>query len=228
MLSAIFPSCIFNSCFNFNFFMDVIRLIILVTTILGLIIILVQNFGRSLPLVFLGMQSQSLPLGLWVLLSIIAGVFTSLVITRLLKFATNLNLQEQQSIPKSPPTTAQRVKQNTPPPSSPPQTPASQFNDQDDWNTNQDQDDWDDGENYESVPKTSPTSNSRTSSVYSYSSQEPKNTAVGKTEAIYDADYRVIIPPYKEPIKDQADDDDWDFFEDDDFEDNNENKPHKP
>lgn len=208
--------------------MDVIRLIILVTTILGLIIILVQNFGRSLPLVFLGMQSQSLPLGLWVLLSIIAGVFTSLVITRLLKFATNLNLQEQQSIPKSPPTTAQRVKQNTPPPSSPPQTPASQFNDQDDWNTNQDQDDWDDGENYESVPKTSPTSNSRTSSVYSYSSQEPKNTAVGKTEAIYDADYRVIIPPYKEPIKDQADDDDWDFFEDDDFEDNNENKPHKP
>lgn len=202
--------------------MDVIRLIILVTTILGLIIILVQNFGRSLPLVFLGMQSQSLPLGLWVLLSIIAGVFTSLVITRLLKFATNLNLQEQQSIPKSPPTTAQRVKQNTRPPSSPPQPPASQFNDQDDWNTNQDQDDWDDGENLES------TSNSRTSSVYSYSSQEPKNTAVGKTEAIYDADYRVIIPPYKEPIKDQADDDDWDFFEDDDFEDNNENKPHKP
>jgi len=228
MLSAIFPSCIFNSCFNFKFFMDVIRLIILVTTILGLIIILVQNFGRSLPLVFLGMRSQSLPLGLWVLLSIIAGVFTSLVITRLLKFATNLNLQEQQSIPKSPPTTAQGVKQNTPPPSSPPQPPASQFNDQDDWNTNQDQDDWDDGENYESVPKTSPTSNSRTSSVYSYSSQEPKNTAVGKTEAIYDADYRVIIPPYKEPIKDQADDDDWDFFEDDDFEDKDENKPHKP
>ena len=204
--------------------MDVIRLIILVTTILGLIIILVQNFGRSLPLVFLGMQSQSLPLGLWVLLSIIAGVFTSLVITRLLKFVTNLNLQEQQSIPKSPPTTAQRVKQNTRPPSSPPQPPASQFNDlndQDDWNTNQDQDDWDDGENLES------TSNSRTSSVYSYSSQEPKNTAVGKTEAIYDADYRVIIPPYKEPSKNQADDDDWDFFEDDDFEDKDENKPPK-
>jgi uncharacterized integral membrane protein len=207
--------------------MDVIRLIILVTTIIGLIIILVQNFGNSLPLVFLGMRSQSLPLGLWVLLSIIAGVFTSLVITRLLKFATNLNLQEQQSIPKSIPPTAQRVKQNTPRPSSPPQPPVSQFNDQDDWNTNQNQDDWDDGENYESVPKTSPTSNSRTSSVYSYSSQAPKNTAVGKTEAIYDADYRVIIPPYKEPSKNQADDDDWDFFEDDDFEDNDENKPPK-
>ena len=207
--------------------MDVIRLIILVTTILGLIIILVQNFGYSLPLVFLGMRSQSLPLGLWVLLSIIAGVLTSLVITRLLKFATNLNLQEQQSIPKSIPTTPQRVKQNTPRPSSPPQPPASQFNDQDDWNTNQDPDDWDDGENLESLPKTSPTSNSRTSSVYSYSSQAPQNTAVGKPEAIYDADYRVIIPPYKEPSKNQADDDDWDFFEDDDFEDNDENKPPK-
>jgi uncharacterized integral membrane protein len=167
--------------------MDVIRLIILVTTILWLIIILVQNFGNSLPLVFLGMRSQSLPLGLWVLLSIIAGVLTSLVITRLLKFATNLNLQEQQSIPKSIPTTPQRVKQNTPRPSSPPQPPASQFNDQDDWNTNQNRDDWDDGDNYQSVPETSQ-NNSRTSSVYSYSSQAPQNTAVGKTEAIYDAD----------------------------------------
>ena len=102
--------------------MDVIRFIILVTTILWLIIILVQNFGNSLPLVFLGMRSQSLPLGLWVLLSIIAGVCTSLVITRLLKFATNLNLPEQQYIPKSPPTTAQRVKQNTPPPQQSPPT----------------------------------------------------------------------------------------------------------
>ncbi|MFM6011268.1 MAG: LapA family protein [Dolichospermum sp.] len=206
--------------------MGTIRLIILVTTILWLITILVQNFLPSLPLVFLGVRSRSLPLGLWVLLSIIAGVFTSLVITSLLKFATNLNLQEQQSIPKSPPNTSQRIQQNAPPSNGSPQTPASQFNDQDDWDTNQDQDDWDDSENLESVPKTSPESNSRTSSVYSYSSQEPKNTAVGKTEAIYDADYRVIIPPHQEPNKNQADDD-WDFLEDDDFEDRDENKPPK-
>jgi hypothetical protein len=51
---------------------------------------------------------------------------------------------------------------------------------------------------------------------------------VGKTESVYDADYRVIIPPYQESGKTQVtDDDDWDFFEDDDFEDDNENKPQK-
>ena len=75
--------------------MAVIRLIILVAAILGLIIILAQNLSPLLSLVFLGMRSQSLPLGLWILLSIIAGIFTSLIITRLLKLATDLNLQQQ-------------------------------------------------------------------------------------------------------------------------------------
>ena len=204
--------------------MAVIRLIILVAAILGLIIILAQNLSPLLSLVFLGMRSQSLPLGLWILLSIIAGIFTSLIITRLLKLATDLNLQ-QQPTPKSIPTPP-RVRPYTPPSQSPP-PPVSQFHDQDDWNTNQNQDDLDDGDNYQSVPETSQ-NNSRTSSVYSYSSQAPKNTAVGKTESIYDADYRVIVPPYQESSKNQVtDDDDWDFFEDDDFDDNNENKPQK-
>jgi len=109
----------------------------------------------------------------------------------------------------------------------PPSNTSTSFNSTAIENTNQNQDDWDDGDNYQSVPETSQ-NNSRTSSVYSYSSQAPKNTAVGKTESIYDADYRVIVPPYQESSKNQVtDDDDWDFFEDDDFDDNNENKPQK-
>jgi hypothetical protein len=210
--------------------MAVIRLIILVTAMLGLIIILVQNLSPSLPLMFLGMGTQALPLALWILLSITAGIFTSLIITRLLKFATDLNLQAPQPLPKSIPTPP-RVRQNTPPPQSPPPT-VNQVDDEfDDWDTNRNQDDWDDREDSEPVTETSPSqqsSNSRNSSVYSYSSQSPKNTAVGKTESVYDADYRVIIPPYQESGKTQVtDDDDWDFFEDDDFEDDNENKPQK-
>ncbi len=210
--------------------MVVIRLIILVTVMLGLIIILVQNLSPSLPLVFLGMRTQALPLALWILLSITAGIFTSLIISTVLKSAIYLSSQEQQPIPKPIPTPP-RVRQNTPPPSSPP-PPVSQFNDEfDDWDTNRNQDDWDDGENSQPVEETSPnqkSSHSRTSSVYSYSSQEPKNTGVGKTESVYDADYRVIIPPYQASGKNQAtDDDDWDFFEDDDFEDDAENKPQK-
>ena len=208
--------------------MAVIRLIILVTAIMGLIIILVQNLSPSLPLMFLGMRSQALPLALWILLSITAGIFTSLIITRLLKFATDLNLLAQQPIPKSIPT-PQRVRQNTPPPkSSPP--PVSQVDDDfDDWDTNRNQDDWDDdSQSEEEISPNQQSSNSRPSSVYSYSSQSPKNTAVGKTESVYDADYRVIIPPYQESDKNPAtDDDDWDFFEDDDFEGDDENKPRK-
>ena len=208
--------------------MAVIRLIILVTAIMGLIIILVQNLSPSLPLMFLGMRSQALPLALWILLSITAGIFTSLIITRLLKFATDLNLLAQQPIPKSIPTPP-RVRQNTPPPKSP-SPPVSQADDEfDDWDTNRNQDDWDDdSQSEEEISPNQQSSNSRTSSVYSYSSQSPKNTAVGKTESVYDADYRVIIPPYQESDKNPAtDDDDWDFFEDDDFEGDDENKPRK-
>ena len=210
--------------------MAVIRLIILVTAMLGLIIILVQNLSPSLPLMFLGMGTQALPLALWILLSITAGIFTSLIITKLLKFTTDLNLQAQQPIPKSIPTSP-RVRENTPPPKSPSPTVTQADDEFDDWDTNRNQDDWDDSETSESAQATSTspqTSNSRASSVYSYSSQSPKNTAVGKTESVYDADYRVIIPPYQESGKNQVtDDDDWDFFEDDDFEDDNENKPQK-
>ena len=208
--------------------MAVIRLIILVTAIMGLVIILVQNLSPSLPLMFLGMRSQALPLALWILLSITAGIFTSLIITRLLKFATDLNLLAQQPIPKSIPTPP-RVRQNTPPPKSP-SPPVSQADDEfDDWDTNRNQDDWDDdSQSEEEISPNQQSSNSRPSSVYSYSSQSPKNTAVGKTESVYDADYRVIIPPYQESDKNPAtDDDDWDFFEDDDFEGDDENKSRK-
>ena len=177
---------------------------------------------------FLGMRTQALPLALWILLSITAGIFTSLIITRLLKFATDLNLLAQQPIPKSIPTPP-RVRQNTPPPKSP-SPPVSQADDEfDDWDTNRNQDDWDDdSQSEEEISPNQQSSNSRPSSVYSYSSQSPKNTAVGKTESVYDADYRVIIPPYQESDKNPAtDDDDWDFFEDDDFEGDDENKPRK-
>ncbi|MTJ52415.1 LapA family protein [Anabaena sp. UHCC 0253] len=212
--------------------MAVIRLIILVTVVVGLILLVTQNFSPSLPLVFLGMRTQTLPLALWILLSIAAGVATFLIITSLFRFAIYLSLQAQQPIPKSIPNSP-RVKKDTPRPSSPPPPVTPTDDEFDDWDTNGDADNWDFGENSQPLPKTSESQqsspkNSRSNSVYSYSSQEPKNTAVGKTESIYDADYRVIIPPYQESSQNQAtDDDDWDFFEDDEFEDDDENQPQK-
>ena len=80
--------------------------------------------------------------------------------------------------------------------------------------------------NYEQ--KQEPTSGSKSGSSYSYSYREPKNSGVGKTESVYDADYRVIVPPYQSPtenqqppqVANQPEDDDWGIFDDDEeFED---------
>lgn len=40
-----------------------------------------------------------------------------------------------------------------------------------------------------------PQASSQSGSVYSYSYREPTDSGVGKTESVYDADYRVIVPP---------------------------------
>lgn len=53
-------------------------------------------------------------------------------------------------------------------------------------------------------PKTA----SRSGSVYSYSYREPKDTAVNKTEQVYDANYRVIRPPYKKNADKKTEEDD--------------------
>jgi hypothetical protein len=114
----------------------------------------------------------------------------------------------------------------------------------DDWDLNRNADNWEfddeqttppqnkkqkvrDTNNYENKPE--PKSTQESNSTYSYSYQEPKGSSVGKTESIYDADYRVIIPPYpssppEAPTKlqdeDENQDDDWGIFdEDEDFED---------
>ncbi|MEA5553922.1 LapA family protein [Anabaena cylindrica UHCC 0172] len=217
--------------------MAVIRLILLVVVLGGLTLLLVQNLSPTLPLVFLGMRTQPLPLALWILLSIAAGAFTSLLISALFKVANYVSTQQvstnsftsNATTPRAKTTTSKKTTQPTSTPRIPVNpTEYTTSNDFDDWETDSNQgDDWDDQESRRtSSPKTyenqqAPQNTSQSDSVYSYSSQEPKNTGVGKTESIYDADYRVIIPPYQPPTTNQTDDDDWDFFEDEDLDDEN-------
>lgn len=232
-----------------SFLMAVIRLILLVAVLGGLTLLLVQNWSPVLPLVFLGMRTQPLPLAMWILFSTAAGASTSVLITVLFKLSNYFGRQRQtpfRSRASSPRAANRRVEQTNPPYTPPP--PASKTKDADreefdDWETNSNaDDDW----NFDEKPKQAanpnlktepfrdsqtyerqqePQSSSQSGSVYSYSYRQPKNTAVGKTESVYDADYRVIIPPYQPPTNNQtdnADDDDWSFFEDDD---EGENKP---
>ncbi|MEH1831935.1 MAG: LapA family protein [Nostoc sp.] len=224
--------------------MAVIRLILLVAVLGGLTPLLVQNWS-PISLVFLGVRTQPLPLAIWILFSIATGAFTSILIATLFKLSNYFVGGQRQTpdrrSPTSPRAKATRREEPTsgptssPPPASKKEEPSSDVFD--DWETNGSKDDdWNFDENPEEAPTPNPQaqparnsktyerqseakSSSRSGSVYSYSYREPKNTAVGKTESVYDADYRVIIPPYQPPTTNQADDDDWEFFDDDDFED---------
>ncbi|MEH1932897.1 MAG: LapA family protein [Nostoc sp.] len=225
--------------------MAVIRLILLVAVLGGLTLLLVQNWSPALSLVFLGVRTQPLPLAIWILFSTATGAFTSVLIATLFKLS-NYFVRGQRRTPESSTATSPRAKatrreEPTSRPASPP-PPASKkeepSNDEfDDWETNGSKDDdWNFDEKSEEAPNPNPQaqpprdsttyerqseakSSSQSGSVYSYSYREPKNTAAGKTESIYDADYRVIIPPYQPPTTNQADDDDWEFFDDDDDDD---------
>ncbi|MBD2353421.1 LapA family protein [Tolypothrix sp. FACHB-123] len=222
--------------------MSVIRLILLVVILGGLTLLLTQNWSPVISLVFLGMRTQPLPLAMWMLLATTAGALTSLLIMSLIKVSTYFVPEQRQTRYKS--TTRPRNKttyQQQPTPEPPPdnQTENRSNDTFDDWDTNNQDDDWNFDENPQatsapkqptsefSEPKTyerqqEPKSSSQSGSVYSYNYREPKNTAVGKTESVYDADYRVIIPPYQPPATNEAndDEDDWSFFDDnEDFDD---------
>jgi len=76
--------------------------------------------------------------------------------------------------------------------------------------------------------KQEPKSQSWAGSVYSYGYRDPNQSGVGQTESVYDADYRVIVPP-QEAIPKPVDgapknpsaetEDDWGLDEDDELED---------
>ncbi|MBW4646568.1 MAG: LapA family protein [Goleter apudmare HA4340-LM2] len=220
--------------------MAVIRLILLVAVLGGLTLLLAQNWSPLITLNFLGIETQALPLAIWILFSVAAGALTSVFITTVFKLSNYFGGQQRQTrfqaTPTSPRANTTRRAEPTPPPASPPPVGKQEYTANevfDDWNTDgSGDDDWDfeqqpqgattpkqqtqespDSQTYERQQE--PKSSSGSGSVYSYNYREPKNTAVGKTESIYDADYRVIIPPYQPPAKNQADEDDWSFFEDD-------------
>jgi hypothetical protein len=186
------------------------------------------------------METQALPLAVWLLFSVAAGAITYLLITGLFNlanyfapqqhFSRRSNVEPAQSRSQTQssnkaPKTAARSQANP----EPTYTSAS-----DDWDTDSmtDEDDWDFEEDtgkkqtpssqntvkdtaYEA--NTKPKSSYQTGSVYSYSYKEPQGSGVGKTESVYDADYRVITPPYQQPNKVKDQEEDWGFEDEDDF-----------
>jgi uncharacterized integral membrane protein len=295
--------------------MAAIRFFLLLVLLGGLTVLLVQNWTPVLPLVFLGGQTQALPLSIWILFSVAAGAITAIFIAtcfqissyfaqprakksrrRAAKTVSSRSTPEEKNTDKAPDTTKTSSYSYTATSAAPRQTPTSVQDDSDDWETSTD-DDWDFPEvnapksdrhpdrreytdrsvadrtrssdprddweysppkepqpqpqvtvkNYtssqtdnETKKETNeePKSSDRPDSVYSYSSGEPKNSGVGRTESIYDAEYRVLTPPYKQqnpssppppnnrPQNSQTnDDDDWGFIDDEDWNVDGEDSP---
>lgn len=214
----------------------------------GLTLFVLSNLSPPvLPLMFLGMQTPALPLTVWMGIAIAAGVITSLVL-QLLSYLQR-GYQGNEDVAEIPPRnrwasrTASETRQPEPPTPdtpSPPhtktQTPSSDWEETsgEDWNFEEEpvgsQSDQDYIKSERPSPSTSgnrssyevkqePSSTSQSGSVYSYSYRESSRSGVGKTDGIYDANYRVIMPPYHkstQPVK-EDEDEDWGFEDDEDF-----------
>jgi len=281
------------------------RALFLLVTVVGLTIFALQNVD-PVSLVFLGVRSPAVPLSIWILFSMGAGVVTSLLISALLGFSNYLSqprgrndrhngrntfTQDNRTpYPASPPPrkpeidpdrnsrntetqpasgyrteygtptgyNAQTLQQDVPPPNSGNAKTYAQAagsipadDDEDDWisggskiSSQGSDDDWGfenespsssavndvveaNPRDYEA--KQEPQSQSWKGSVYSYGYRDPSQSGVGQTESVYDADYRVLVPPEEAAIPETVspevaknnteDEEDWGLEEGDELED---------
>ena len=223
--------------------MPIIQILLLFVLVGGLSLLLLQNLSPVLPIVFLGMKTQALPVATWILGALAAGFFTSLCLQFFSYLQRRSLLARIRQLEASPSPAAEKRRETaqtasrhyTPPPE--PETPTSEDTSEewDDWEVEEtpEDDDWDfdeepqrpsgqetviqDSREYE--VKQEPKSRTVTGSVYSYSYREPSSSGAGRSEAVYDANYRVITPPYREsnnPPRDTSnqDEDDWEFDDD--------------
>jgi hypothetical protein len=218
--------------------MALIRFIVFVLIAGSLVLLFLQNRSPVIALKFLGMQTQALPLAIWIVVAIALGILTSLLIALLLQAAYFFAGRRLQKQTRGAAERNRVTEQARTPFWSRRSTPSSESN-------------WvDDGEEEEptfipppnpSQPykanassyevKQEPKSSSQTGSVYSYSFREqsprvnerpPKPEVNRSTGDAMDAEYRVLIPPPVEKAVAQDNDwddlpdgdDDWDFEDD--------------
>ncbi len=223
--------------------MPLIRIVLLLIVAGGLALVAFSNLSPVISLVFLGLPTPALPLATWMGIAIASGICTSFVL-QFLQFllvgSSTPPLQEPLEVPRQSRSFTRDYQEpiSSRPYTAPPETPKTSAASASDWEEANDRN-WDfesTGENSESQTNPRPdatvqskstertnetTQQSKTdtpSGVYSYSyrEQEKKQDGVGKADAVYDANYRVIRPP-NPPVKSDDDDDDWGFEDDDDF-----------
>ncbi|OIP69199.1 MAG: hypothetical protein AUK43_13460 [Oscillatoriales cyanobacterium CG2_30_40_61] len=207
--------------------MSITQLISLLILVGGLAIFTIQNLSPSLSLIFLGNQLPTLPLSVWILIAIAAGILTYVIIHNLFQIdhqkvkPVSASKSSSETVTKPP---LDPVNQSswgyTPEPVQPtpeqvytasgsvspsePEPRRSRFADDDDWETEVKPFDpsWG-GEDRDTGEKPAQTATESDSSyAYSYEDRDSSSTGVGKVETVYDADYRIITPPPKTKIQD--------------------------
>jgi hypothetical protein len=231
------------------------RILLLLLVGCGLVLFALSNLSPVLAVVFLGMKTVALPLAAWMGIAIASGAITSFCLqflNYLQRAYSTPNPEEVGDIPhqtrpfyrESPETPEPEPQPRyTPPPESTPNSYAS------DWEEGSNEN-WDfdaapatpraNSPNFNrarstgtpQTPRTTyevnqePKTKSQTGSVYSYSYREPTDSGVGRTDAVYDANYRVINPP-DQPTPEPEDDDDWGFEDDEDFDHEGKSRPQR-
>jgi uncharacterized integral membrane protein len=243
------------------------NLIIILTIIGGLILFAWQNLSPSLALVFLGWQSATLPLSVWILIAIAAGFLSAILISGLFQAFQTLtepdrpyspsppsrstppqysrNFEEEEATAEFDKPNYSQWQVNSPPVTEPVEPKPSQSRIlTEDWEADvqplnpswsggsasttsqtrvnlekeeiytpereEDQENWVDEESPSYETEQTPKTESWSGSVYSYGYRDTGESGVGQSESVYDADYRVIVPPPNTQIQpDDEEDEDW-------------------
>ena len=251
--------------------MAIARLFLPLLILVGLALFALQNWSPVLPIVVAGLNTQALPLALWMLTAIAAGAATTVAVSSL--FSLSRFTAVRRSNKQRPATTASRPATESRPwvaawtkrneaRANPPNSAKTRI--QDDWENRQTVEEWEDWEEDSSVSSRSSFSSAGTPTETRDRSDEDWDNWEGYTEAdrvsgtprppvrtdfevrqapvaqkqsgslysvsyekteadpqrpneVYDADYRVIVPPFS-PESDPAprqEEEDWGFDEDD-------------
>jgi len=162
-----------------------------------------QNLSPAIPLVFLGLRSQPIPLTFLLLGAIAAGVVTGLVILSLLTFANYLaqrqlrsRVREREATGRSSPRTASASRQ------------ASYYQ------TESDSEPIDASGFRSSEAAPQPQTSYQSGTTYSYGYRDTNQSGVGRRESVFDAEYREVTPSSQPLSQNEDGDDDWDWEDD--------------
>lgn len=197
---------------------------VVIGLIISLIVVTLQNRTPTISLVFLGMRSQPLPLGLWIVGAVVMGILIGLALLFILNLGSR-NIQTRSSRRRPAPSRPTNDRRS-----------ASASVDSSDWDTAASSD-WGDSTSdwSSSAPRSTPTrpaspppdatsideqryarageAVSPPSGTYSRSAQDPEFSGQsGQRESVFEAEYRMVSPPS------QSQQEDWEELEDDFFE----------